>query len=78
MNLTAFSGCSQPRTITYKVVSLALLIFGSGVATAQQAKLPVRNVVLVHGAWADGSGWKGVYDILTNDTDEVVASISSA
>ena len=26
---------------------------------------PVKNVVLVHGAWADGSGWKGVYDILS-------------
>ncbi|MBA1346975.1 alpha/beta fold hydrolase [Rhizobium sp. WYCCWR 11146] len=26
---------------------------------------PVRNVVLVHGAFADGSGWKGVYDNLT-------------
>ena len=28
---------------------------------------PVKNVVLVHGAWADGSGWKGVYDILVRD-----------
>jgi pimeloyl-ACP methyl ester carboxylesterase len=27
----------------------------------------VRNVVLVHGAWADGSGWRGVYDILVKD-----------
>ena len=27
----------------------------------------VRNVVIVHGAVADGSGWKGVYDILTKD-----------
>jgi len=27
----------------------------------------VRNIVLVHGAWADGSGWKGVYDILVHD-----------
>jgi pimeloyl-ACP methyl ester carboxylesterase len=27
----------------------------------------VRNIVLVHGAWADGSGWKGVYDILFKD-----------
>lgn len=26
---------------------------------------PVRNVVLVHGAFADGSGWRGVYDNLT-------------
>src|ERR1700688_889999 len=27
----------------------------------------VQNVVLVHGAWADGSGWKDVYDILVED-----------
>jgi pimeloyl-ACP methyl ester carboxylesterase len=26
----------------------------------------VKNIVLVHGAWADGSGWRGVYDILTD------------
>lgn len=26
----------------------------------------IKNVVLVHGAWADGAGWKGVYDILTS------------
>ncbi|WP_265592997.1 alpha/beta hydrolase [Verrucomicrobium sp. BvORR034] len=30
------------------------------------AKVPqVKNVVLVHGAFADGSGWRGVYDELT-------------
>jgi pimeloyl-ACP methyl ester carboxylesterase len=27
----------------------------------------IHNIVLVHGAWADGSGWKGVYDILVSD-----------
>ncbi|MEI9988402.1 MAG: alpha/beta hydrolase [Rhizomicrobium sp.] len=26
---------------------------------------PVKNIVLVHGAWVDASGWKAVYDILT-------------
>jgi pimeloyl-ACP methyl ester carboxylesterase len=26
---------------------------------------PLTNVVLVHGAFADGSGWRGVYDLLT-------------
>jgi len=26
----------------------------------------VKNVVLVHGAFADGSGWRGVYDNLTS------------
>ena len=43
----------------------------AGVAAAQQPaeRIPetqtVRNVVLVHGAFADGAGWRGVYDILT-------------
>ena len=26
----------------------------------------IKNVVLVHGAFADGSGWRGVYDTLTS------------
>jgi pimeloyl-ACP methyl ester carboxylesterase len=25
----------------------------------------IKNIVLVHGAWADGSGWESVYNILT-------------
>ena len=25
------------------------------------------TVVLVHGAWADGSGWQGVYNLLKDD-----------
>jgi pimeloyl-ACP methyl ester carboxylesterase len=35
--------------------------------SAQNEQHRVRNIVLVHGAWADGSGWKGVYDILVKD-----------
>jgi pimeloyl-ACP methyl ester carboxylesterase len=27
----------------------------------------VSNVVLVHGAWVDGGGWKGVYDALVRE-----------
>jgi pimeloyl-ACP methyl ester carboxylesterase len=65
--MTAFARCSQPRAITYRVLGMALLVFSSGVLTAQNVNHSVRNVVLVHGAWADGSGWKGVYDILTKD-----------
>lgn len=26
---------------------------------------PIKNIVLVHGAWVDASGWKPVYEILT-------------
>ncbi|MBI0538417.1 alpha/beta fold hydrolase [Roseomonas sp. KE2513] len=35
-------------------------------ATPAPGSQPVRNVVLVHGAFADGSGWRGVYDDLTH------------
>jgi pimeloyl-ACP methyl ester carboxylesterase len=38
----------------------------SSAAAADQGAR-VRNIVLVHGAWADGSGWKGVYEILVKD-----------
>jgi pimeloyl-ACP methyl ester carboxylesterase len=34
---------------------------------AQKHEHGVRNIVLVHGAWADGSGWKDVHDILVKD-----------
>jgi pimeloyl-ACP methyl ester carboxylesterase len=32
---------------------------------------PVKNVVLVHGGFVDGSGWQGVYDVLTQDGYDV-------
>jgi len=34
---------------------------------ARAQSMEIKNVVLVHGAWADGSGWKGVHDILVKD-----------
>src|SRR5580692_3570484 len=36
-------------------------------SVAQTSASPIKNIVLVHGAWVDGSGWKPVYDILTKD-----------
>jgi pimeloyl-ACP methyl ester carboxylesterase len=42
-------------------------LFALCVATAPAWAAPLKNIVLVHGAWADGSGWKGVYDILVKD-----------
>jgi pimeloyl-ACP methyl ester carboxylesterase len=33
----------------------------------QAQKPEVKNIVLVHGAWADGSGWRGVFDNLVKD-----------
>src|ERR1700678_140633 len=46
---------------------IVLLLLTCGALSAQNEDHRVRNVVLVHGAWADGSGWRGVYDILVKD-----------
>jgi len=48
-------------------LSIVLLLLTCGVLSAQSQEHRVRNIVLVHGSWADGSGWKGVYDILVKD-----------
>jgi len=44
-----------------------LLLLTCRALSAQNQERRIRNIVLVHGAWADGSGWKGVYDILVKD-----------
>jgi len=46
---------------------IVLLLLTCRVLSAQNQEHRIRNIVLVHGAWADGSGWKGVYDILVKD-----------
>jgi pimeloyl-ACP methyl ester carboxylesterase len=49
----------------FVVAAAATLLSAAAVAPARAA--PVKNVVLVHGAFADGSGWRRVADILTKD-----------
>ena len=46
---------------------IVLLLLNCGALSAQTKENRVKNIVLVHGAWADGSGWRGVYDILVKD-----------
>ena len=46
-------------------MACATVLWSVQIPNAQNPE--VKNVVLVHGAWADGSGWKGVYDILVKD-----------
>ena len=62
-----FMKCSQTRTKWSTLLCVTFLVFASGGLIAQNADHRVRNVVLVHGAWADGSGWRGVYDVLIKD-----------
>jgi pimeloyl-ACP methyl ester carboxylesterase len=51
---------------TFLVAAAATLLSAAAVAPAR-AESAVKNVVLVHGAFADGSGWRRVADILGND-----------
>lgn len=50
---------------------ILFLLWTSSVLSARNAEQRIRNIVLVHGAWADGSGWKGVSDILVRDGYQV-------
>jgi pimeloyl-ACP methyl ester carboxylesterase len=43
---------------------IVLLLWICCALSAQNEEHRVRNIVLVHGAWVDGSGWKGVHDLL--------------
>jgi pimeloyl-ACP methyl ester carboxylesterase len=52
---------------------IVLLLLSCCVLSAQNNnnQHQIRNIVLVHGAWVDGSGWKGVYEILVRDGYQV-------
>src|SRR5689334_17341278 len=45
------------------------IMFGFGEVLMSQTNTPtgVKNIVLVHGGFVDGSGWQGVYKILKKD-----------
>jgi len=46
------------------LVAAGVLLMGAGNMAPLSAQVHVKNVVLVHGAWADGSGWQAVYNLL--------------
>jgi len=52
----------------YAVAALSAALFGYlTAASAAPASQGIRSVVLVHGAFADGSGWKPLADVLMKD-----------
>lgn len=51
--------------ISFASALVTTIVFGAAAVTTLAA--PVKDIVLVHGAWVDGSGWKPVYTILTRD-----------
>jgi pimeloyl-ACP methyl ester carboxylesterase len=64
------SNVTEVFMITNYVKAALISLFAIGIvnhSVAQTPGAPIKNIVLVHGAWADGSGWKGVSDILVKD-----------
>src|SRR6267378_8693264 len=49
------------------VASAVAVLIVLGGADPPALAAPIKNIVLVHDAWVDGSGWKPVYEILVRD-----------
>ena len=69
---SAFLSSPLKRVASKMNVKLALLVASALTVSAGQSPVaaaasPVKDVVLVHGAFVDSSGWKGVYEILKKD-----------
>jgi pimeloyl-ACP methyl ester carboxylesterase len=56
---------TNTQAILATVAAAATLTGPAHAQTASTDTRPAENIVLVHGAFADGSGWRGVYDELT-------------
>lgn len=56
------------KTLNYALGAAVLLssVIGLGTASAQTTT-PIKNIVIVHGAFADASGWEAVHKILVKD-----------
>jgi len=61
------------RIVLIAVVSLMIAAVATETAAQKNPTQGVRNVVLVHGAWADGSGWSKVIPLLEAKGLHVIA-----
>ena len=51
----------------YRFASTLIVAAAAAFASQAATAAPVKNIVLVHGAFVGGSGWRPVYEILTHD-----------
>ena len=63
------SKAAYARRVFLGLASAVALVLGYGgiIMSEASAVEGVKNVVLVHGGFVDGSGWRGVYDLLKKD-----------
>ena len=55
--------------IIYSALAIMTIMFsmGKGLMAQTNTSTVVKNIVLVHGGFVDGSGWEGVYKALKKD-----------
>jgi pimeloyl-ACP methyl ester carboxylesterase len=53
--------------LRHKLAIALMLAIGGTMVHANEPKVAAKDVVIVHGALVDGSGWRAVYDILSKD-----------
>ena len=74
MNYLNIEGTIACLAITFMIIAGVILFTTSGKA---QTNAEVKNIILVHGAFIDGSGWQGVYQILTKKGYNVTVTQNS-
>jgi hypothetical protein len=63
-----FLTAAKRRTILGLLPIITFVLgFGGSVVAQTGPSTAVKNVVLVHGGFVDGSGWEGVYKILKKE-----------
>jgi len=55
------------KTRNYAIMAAALLAVSGTAFAGPRPEGATRNIVIVHGAFVDGSGWRAVHDILEKD-----------
>src|SRR5215831_10078013 len=69
-NLDTTKGKNMKLLQTYRITLIALAgllltaMFHTGAVAQTKSSRGVRNIVVVHGAWADGSSWEKVIPLL--------------
>src|ERR1700734_1953315 len=54
-------------SILRKTSAIALMIAIGGATAHAETKPAAKDIVIVHGALVDASGWRAVYDVLSKD-----------
>src|SRR6267142_2269826 len=73
-----FKSTTAVRRAFLGLVPIIMVMLGYGEVFMSEAKAAagVKNILLIHGGFVDGSGWQGVYDLLKQDGPAILVGHS--